>query len=164
MLTQDLTDRSLAVEFGETEITQLVESVWNSLLGYSVQPALERSVETGTADYLTGCIPITGDWTGNVMLHCHRALTAEAASAIFGLPPEEITFELMQDALGELTNIIGGNLKALFGGKCYLGLPTVTTGHDYALRVLASGSVLRASFESHGQPFQVEICSGKTVG
>ncbi len=161
MPLQILTDRDPTVDFGESEITQLVDSVWSSLLGWEVQPAADRAGKTGNEHYLSGCIPITGDWTGNVLLHCHRDLAAEVASAIFSLPVEEVTLELMQDALGELTNIIGGNLKALFGGTCFLGLPTVTTGQNYALRVMDSGSILRVAFEAHGQPFQVEVCCGK---
>ncbi len=146
------------MDFGEIEIAQLVESVWTSVLGWEVQPSAEPPGEMGGEHFLTGCVPITGDWTGNVLLHCHRDLASEAASTIFALSTDEVSLELLQDALGELTNIVGGNLKALFGGMCFLGLPTVANGTDYALRVMGSRSVLRVPFESRGLPFLVEVC------
>ena len=36
------------------------------------------------------------------------------------LSPQDVT-----DAVGELTNMIGGNVKSLFGHECGLGFPSV---------------------------------------
>jgi chemotaxis protein CheX len=145
------------MEFGEPEIVQLVESVWDSMLGWHVERAPDPGA-TGTEQFLTGCVPITGAWSGGVLLHCHDELARAAAATIFALPPAEVSLEMKQDALGELTNIIGGNLKALFSGKCHLGLPAVASGNDYELRVVASRSLLRVGFRCQQLPFIVEVC------
>lgn len=145
------------MDFGSNEIGLLVESVWASVLGWRAEPA-EESAPAGSERFLTGCVPITGAWTGSVLLHCHRDLAGAAAAAMFDLPPAEVTTEMRQDALGELTNIVGGNLKALFSGRCYLGLPAVVDGKDFALRVIASRSLLRVAFRTRDLPFVIEVC------
>ncbi len=138
------------MDFGENEIAQLVESVWTSVLGWEACPSAEA---LPSAAYLTGSVTIQGSWTGRVLLHGPPEFVGEAAASMFGLPPGELTPEQMHDALGELTNIVGGNLKALFGGVCCLGLPEVTTAG-----VEPSGpSLLRVPFESRGLAFVVEL-------
>lgn len=148
------------MNFGEQEIVQIVESVWTSVLDWPVRRAASVSSPLSAGEYLTGCVPITGAWTGAVLLHCPADLVKAAASGIFGLPSAVVVLELMQDALGELTNIIGGNVKALFGGGCFLGLPVVAGGHDYALRVASSRTLLLVAFQSGEWPFSVEVCEG----
>ena len=76
---------------------------------------------------------------------------------MFGLEPAAAGLEEVRDALGELTNMLGGNLKALLPGPCFLGLPTVVSGHDYAVRVLESRLLLQVGFFSRGLPFLVRV-------
>ncbi len=64
--------------------------------------------------------------------------------------------ELVHDALGELTNMVGGNLKAMFGGKCHLGLPQVSDGDA---RSQGSRTLLRVPFASRGMALVVEVAA-----
>src|SRR5262249_50074130 len=104
------------MNFGESEIRQLVESIWSCVLGWEVLPEFNAVEVIGTEDFLTGCIPLTGGWTGVVLLHCHRDLARQAAAVMFEMAGEALPEELVRDGLGELTNMLGGNLKALFDG------------------------------------------------
>jgi chemotaxis protein CheX len=144
------------IAFGEREVVELVESVWSTVLGWEAFPACAPIANDGD-EALTGCVAITGAWTGNVLLHCEAAHARAAAAQMFGLQDGEVPLELVRDALGELTNIVGGNLKALFGGRCYLGLPSVTDGSDYAIRVPNSRTAIRVPFTSNGQALAVEV-------
>lgn len=72
-----------------------------------------------------------------VLLHLsgHRELTVAVAtdpdssrllaSAMFDSPLAEVDEEMAMDSLRELVNIIAGQIKALLGGDCNLGLPLV---------------------------------------
>jgi chemotaxis protein CheX len=147
------------MHFGANEVCQLVESVWSCVLGWEVMPGFGVSI--AREDHLTGCIPLTGGWTGTVLLDCHRDLARHAAAVMFGMDSEDVPPELVRDALGELTNMLGGNLKALFDGPCYLGLPAVISGQDYAVRVLESRLVLQVEFSSRDCPFVVRVLERK---
>jgi chemotaxis protein CheX len=144
------------MNFGTAEIGQYVESIWDSVLGLGVRPGA-ADLPGPKSDYLTGCIQITGAWEGAVTLDYSKALARQAAGILFGAQEAETTTEQVHDVVGELTNMIGGNLKALLPGPCYLCLPAVADGSDYALRVLGSRVLSRAGFECARQPFVVTV-------
>jgi chemotaxis protein CheX len=144
------------MNIGASEIGQYVESIWDAVLGLGVRPG-GTEMPGPRSDYLTGCVQITGAWEGAVTLDCPTALARQAAGILFGEQPAETTTEQVHDVVGELTNMIGGNLKALLPSPCYLCLPAVADGSDYALRVLGSRVLSRAGFECGERPFVVTV-------
>jgi chemotaxis protein CheX len=63
----------------------------------------------------------------------------------------------MQDALGELANIAGGNVKSLLPAGCLLSLPTVAQGHDHKFAVPNSKPMSEVAFLSEGQTLLVKV-------
>jgi chemotaxis protein CheX len=143
--------------FVESDVRQSVETIWSSILGLDVQPGRPVHMSHGDPDLLTGCVQITGAWQGAVTLDCSADLAREAAAIMFGVEPRGVNQEQIQDAIGELTNIIGGNFKAFLPEPCHLSLPAVTEGTDYAFRVLDCRLLARLCFASAGSPFQITI-------
>lgn len=139
-----------------SDVCELVQSVWTTILDLELHeaPTIERMVETET---VTGCIQITGRWQGAVTIDCSRALAVQVAAAMFAIDERETEVEHIQDALGELTNIIGGNVKSLLPEPCQLSLPAVTEGVDYAFRASDRRVVARLGYSSQGRPFQVTV-------
>ena len=75
-----------------------------------------------------GQVHILGDWHGTVTLQCSEALGPRLAEVM--LPQVLPTQDMMTDLIRELTNMIGGNLKAQLGTRCILSTPkaaSVTT-------------------------------------
>ncbi|HKI36531.1 MAG TPA: chemotaxis protein CheX [Gemmataceae bacterium] len=141
---------------GPAEIGQYVESIWDSILGLGVGPG-ETALPGQKSDYVTGCVQLTGVWEGAVTFDCPTTLARRAAGILFGTKPDETTTAELYDVVGELTNMMGGNLKALLPSPCYLSLPTVADGSDYALRILGTRVVSRAGFQCEDQPFLVTV-------
>jgi len=140
------------MHFGEAEIQQLVESIWTLVLGWEATPDGEPTFARHE-NFLTGCISITGAWEGTVILDCATELARHAAGQIFAT--DSLAREETCDALGELTNMLGGNLKALLPEPCQLGLPSVTSGD--AVHVVDARPVLRAAFRCRGQRLRVSV-------
>ena len=65
--------------------------------------------------------------------------------------------EAVRDALGELTNILGGNLKALLPGPCHLGLPTVGSGQDFSAGLPAGRPLLQVPFRCQDLPLLARV-------
>ncbi|GIV00952.1 MAG: hypothetical protein KatS3mg014_2567 [Actinomycetota bacterium] len=63
----------------------------------------------------------------------------------------------MRDAIGEVANVAGGNVKALIGTHCLLSLPTVTEGVDLRLSVPGMRVVAEVGFLSDGEPFRILV-------
>ena len=118
---------------GSAPITELIDSgtvqsiadeVWVALLGedeYLVPIPAELPDETVSA-----WVTVTGPWMGSVALTCAPATAEELTRVVLRAhPPEELDTEDVDDALGELANVLGGNVKSLLPGPSTLGLPVV---------------------------------------
>lgn len=145
------------MEFAEQDIFQLVESIWSSVLGLEVRHNAGEVTLEARERFLTGCVQITGDWEGAVVLHCSAELSRLVRSIMFEVEPEDGTADEAEDALGELTNMIAGNLKSLLPGICYLSLPIVVNGLDYRTIVPGSQLVSQVAFECQSQLFMVML-------
>jgi chemotaxis protein CheX len=141
--------------FGEAEIQQLVANIWQLMLGWPIEAKLEAADARTGDQFLTACVSIAGEWEGTIVVDCGLPLASDAAVKMF--QTSTTTAEDCRDALGELSNMIAGNLKALLPEPCYLGLPAVSNGRDYAVHVLDSRLAARTCFECRGQRLVVSV-------
>jgi chemotaxis protein CheX len=132
------------------EVRALVESIWATVLGWEAEPAEAPETE---GELLIGSVRISGAWEGEVRLGCPAELARQASGAMLGLPPEVVAAADVADALGELTNILGGNLKALLPGANALGLPSVVEGPGPA----GGEALVQAAFRCRQGPFWVSV-------
>jgi chemotaxis protein CheX len=145
----------------EDQIRQSVEELWASVLGLAIEQRPSPSFPETSADLLTGCIQISGAWEGAVTLDCGTTLARQAAAIMFGVELGETSYDQVQDALGELTNILGGQIKALLPEPCRLSMPAVAGGEDLTFRD-AHGKVLASlAFACQDAPVRVTIAEGK---
>ncbi len=128
----------------DEEITQLTTMVWDSILHLSIEPEGGPLPEDDRT--MSACVQITGAWRGAVALSCGAEMAAEAATVMFAIADGSPEKNDMQDAMGELVNMIGGNIKALLPETCHLSLPSVVEGSDYSVRVPGSRLVTRVPF------------------
>jgi chemotaxis protein CheX len=112
----------------EEQITALAGDIWLAVLGLPLVPSPSGVSKAPAQGVLTGSVAISGAWQGVVVLQCSTAFAQRAASVMFGLEPEYVGREEELDALGELANMVSGNLKALLPGPSRLCLPIVAEG------------------------------------
>ena len=66
------------------------------------------------------------------------------------------------DAVGELVNMVAGNAKAKFDGKCVsISIPSVVIG-SHMVAPPSDAVCISIPFNSAGGPFAVEVCLKKT--
>ncbi|MCC6406800.1 MAG: chemotaxis protein CheX [Planctomycetes bacterium] len=145
------------MQFLGEEIRQTTEAVWTSILGLCID-ATEIGVEhTARTDDWVGCVQIAGEWGGALVVACPTALLERIASGMFGKQTNELTPDELRDALGETTNMVGGNLKALLPGVCFLSLPAVSHGGDWKKQVPYARLVTLLNCTTDGVPFTVAL-------
>ncbi len=93
-------------------------------------------------------------------LDCGPTLARQAAAIMFGIEPAEISQDQVQDALGELTNILSGQLKALLPEPCRLSLPAVAEEADHAFRKPRDKVLTRLAFTCQDASVRVTIVEG----
>lgn len=103
-------------------IFDFAQAVWTTVLGAELH---EASSGIHQKHVLRGAVQITGAWEGSVTIECSESFAKWAAARMF--EADEATMDEVHDALGELTNMVGGNLKALLPGPNRLSIPFV---HD----------------------------------
>lgn len=138
------------------EINQFVTDIWSTFLNSKVSPTNEPFKPTGKDNTLAGCVQITGEWKGAVTLYAPREIGKKVAATIYGLDEAEVDSKQIQDVIGEITNILAGNIKSLFPASCSLSLPSVATT-DYKLHHPGSQALTTANFDCDGLHFLVVL-------
>lgn len=152
------------MQFVKHEIDDVTKTAWETILGLQVTASLDPMVPSTHDHTVAASVQITGGWNGAVVLFCPEALARQVASVMFAIDELEASTEQVQDALGELANIISGGVKGLLPGQCHLSLPTVADGTVYSLRVRGSHVVLEAAFGCDGHQFSLSILARDESG
>lgn len=140
------------------ELTPRAVEVWNSMLGLVLEIAdgAGPTVAAGHRHW-SGCIALSGEWRGAVTVSCIDPLARILAGAMFGMDPAEASESEIQDAIGELTNILGGQTKQVLGDRCVLGLPVVIEGDNFESTVPGSHAMVKLFFRCEGHSVEVSV-------
>lgn len=113
--------------------------------------------------HVTGCIQISGAWQGAVVLQTTDEFARNAASRMLCIEWDDLSSADIQDAMAELTNMIGGNIKSQVPGPSYLSLPSVTTGADFDFRLAHSHAVNNVTLEVECEPLRIVLCESEPM-
>jgi len=109
------------------DLEVITREVWTSFL--DGDPAgLLVSGDDVAVERVTGCVHLSGAYTGSIMLSCSGSAARDAAAALFSMQPGDVTQNEIIDAIGELANMVGGNVKSMLPGPSVLSLPAVVQG------------------------------------
>lgn len=142
------------------ELVEIVQRLWERTLKLPLQhlPKAEvLFVETSPA--LTASIRFGGSFPALLSFTCSEELAHCIAAAMFQVRTGRVSERDVHDAVGEVINILGGNLKAVLSPSCQLALPSVAAG-DVRPEVLLGSSVRMLSelaFESVGELFTLRL-------
>ena len=139
----------------EENFYEIIQDMWTSTLGFPVDHP--PSVQFSALGAFTACVKITGAWDGEVRLHCPPPLARLIAGAIFQVEADKVGSEEILDALGELTHIIGGNLKGLLPQPVTISLPSLLDPGGSAQTAANRAMVCQLTLLSEGHPFVVAI-------
>lgn len=122
-----MSTETLEMPITATDLEQIVASVFETMLNLEVQP----TALTAPPDHrLTAMIQLTGPWRGAVMLETGLAESCQIGARFMSIPVPEAVTDDVRDVLGELVNMIGGNMKSVLGPTASLSIPFVTDGRE----------------------------------
>lgn len=108
---------------------------------------------------ITGMVGLAGTHKGVLAVHFPRAVALAVTSNFLGMEVEEIN-EDVQDAIGEIANMLGGNLKTILsdrGKDIHLSLPSTIFGDEYAFSSQAEVDQIILPFQTPAGMFYVEV-------
>ena len=97
----------------DADIKDIARTIWATLFELPLEDG--DAAQLGPESTVTSCVHIDGAWHGAVVLQCPLTLARTLTAAMFqaDAAPE---LDEVHDALGELANMVGGNVKALLPG------------------------------------------------
>ena len=158
----------MSISKSDTEATNRRE-YWGPLLELSAQEVfalmlgdrLESASEPAGTDTLdvTSMVGLAGSLCGLLTLRCSSQSAALMATKMPGADPASAKGQ-MEDAVGEVCNMVAGNFKNKMSGLgdgCKLSVPTVITGSNYNLCTLANDYTMEISLLFHGSPVLISL-------
>ena len=140
------------------EVVEITREVWQSFLGIDLEPFLADEADLPpTGASMSGVVGISGAWTGSVAVECALEHARAAAEAMFAADAESLAPEEVADAWGELTNMVGGNIKSLLPAPSKLSLPSVAEGLSYTVRVPGAVLVDEVTLVCEAGPLHVSV-------
>jgi chemotaxis protein CheX len=145
------------------DISNFTKNIWSSFLGLDVIPAEHTTLKPTDRPYVSGCVTFAGQWNGAVTIDCCMELAREAAGKMFEMEPGSVSSDEVRDALGELVNMLAGNVKTVLPDSCNISLPSVTQGTDYQISISGGEVVCRLGFKCENKAMLVTLleCNGK---
>jgi chemotaxis protein CheX len=148
---------SVDVVVNEGDLAEMVEQVWMSYLDpEGVNPLVSTGDESQPSE-VHSSVSISGSWTGHVVYASSTAAARKAAAAFLAVDADEVSQEDLSDVLGELANIVGGNVKAMLPSGCFLSLPQVVLAPDSATKYPNAERVTGLYGVWEGEPVSVSM-------
>ncbi|GGJ82214.1 hypothetical protein GCM10010123_09920 [Pilimelia anulata] len=152
------------IEPTDVDLKDIADQVWASYLDPDGVAPLELADGPPGAFDAHASISITGPWHGHVVVACSRGAGTAAAAAFLDQPPEDIGEDDLADTLGELVNIIGGNVKSMLPPGCLLALPQVVLGAGAVTRLPGATRICELAGAWQGEPVSISMWHEKREG
>jgi CheY-specific phosphatase CheX len=109
------------------------------MLGLPMYPVFD---DTPAEASLLAKVHISGEWNATLEVATTPAVAMLIAAEMFSLDPTSIQTADMFDALGEIANMVGGNVKGIINGELDLSLPKVESC-DHPTIAIAGATIVR---------------------
>jgi len=136
-------------------LEQTVSSVFETMMGVDI-----AGVQAGwstDSSRVTATLHFAGVWSAVLMLEVTRPLACFLAGHFLDTePPQEVNDDV-RDVVGELANMVGGNLKSVLAPGALLSIPEVIDGKDFNLRISAGKTCAESVFRCEAGLFRVTL-------
>lgn len=142
-------------------VIKAAQDVLSTMAGLRPEPGRPyvKKGQVATGD-VTGIIGVTGDMTGSLSISFEKACAVAVVRNMLGPEIEDIVRDV-QDAVGELTNMVSGQARAAIdqqGVHLQSGTPTVVMGDNHTIQHVTHAPIMAIPFTTPHGIFTVEFC------
>ncbi len=142
-------------------VSKVVAEVFDSMMSMEIEaldPDLPVSIE---GDRVVGSVGFGGEEAGVVCLHVNEPFSRQMTAAMIGVELNEVNGDTdVNDAIGELTNMISGNIKSqLYDmvSSSALAVPSIMRGSHVAVESIRAAHREHFVFRHKGQFILLEL-------
>ena len=144
-----------------TEATADIFSVMLSMDLEVTDDDLPESNEQNKESSIVGSIDFTGNVMGSFKIHFTNDFAYLVTSTMLGMEIDDLDMEEdVYDVVGEISNMIGGNLKTFLsnnGFPCNMTVPSIVSGTDFRTEVMNYSRREMYQFKYENNVIQVKI-------
>lgn len=140
------------------EIVAITQNVMGTMFELCPMNDEVHSGELESGEAFTGCIQISGAWQGAVVIQGTPELAKIIAGHFFEIDSGRVTEADIRDAVAELTNMIGGNIKGQVPSPSFLSIPSVTTGSDFDFHLAGASILSQVIVTCDGELMRIRLC------
>ncbi len=139
-------------------INDLISKCWLDTTQLPIQVTNFDELSESSELYIASVI-FTGKSQGSMTVAMGETLATKIASMMFDCEIDSVSFDDIKDSIGELVNVLAGNMKTDFFGDSELSHPLVMQGNDAILSVLGSDVVFQKTYVSDNEEqLIIQIC------
>ncbi|MBW1781969.1 MAG: chemotaxis protein CheX [Deltaproteobacteria bacterium] len=139
-----------------------VIEVFDLMLSMKLEMSESQSGQEMEGVRAVGTINFAGEVRGSLNIQLSETFSRIVTSKMMEIPLEEVTEEEQtNDVIGELCNIVAGNLKSGFcdsGLKCEISPPSITIGDDFTIETLNMARYEQFAFRFYDHDIFVQVC------
>jgi len=152
------------------EVTVMIReatlNVFSMMLGLEFEAGQSYIEEDppGPSEGVLALVGLAGTWAGSGTFSCSAEMARKISSALLMAEYESINDEVL-DAIGEVTNMVLGNVKTSLEdklGPMGLSIPTVVYGRNFTTRSMARSSWTVVPFKLGDDSVLVHLCLAPT--
>lgn len=144
----------------KTSIGEATCDIFETMLSMHVAPeALTEDISIA-GSRIVGSIGFAGEVMGNVRIYLSDRFAGLVTAAMLGMEMDEIDDDEIIDVVGEVSNMIGGDLKSKLcdsGLPCELSIPSTIRGSDFRIETLGWTRFERYGFRHDDHLAIVEV-------
>lgn len=142
------------------KVIESVKEIFSSMIMMEISVSGNLHEQTiPLADSISGVIGLAGTYKGVMAIHLPNMVATAITSNFLGMEVDEIN-EDVEDAIGELANMLGGNVKSILserGRDIDLSLPSTISGRQYDFQPTKEAERFIVPFSCEAGPFSVEL-------
>jgi chemotaxis protein CheX len=142
-------------------VREAAHSVFEMMLGVTLidrEPTREDSSPTHS-EGVVSLIGLAGEWAGTGAFRCSTEMAKKLSGLLLMQEFSSVDGEVL-DAIGEITNMVLGNVKTSFEevfGPMGLSIPTVIFGRNFMTRSVGHSEWTIVPFELDGELLEIQI-------
>ena len=147
-----------SVDIGN-EIIGGCRDVFSTMLMVELEADNVVEGKTEIKSNITSMIGLGGGLKGLLAVHCPSSVAKKITSGFLGMDVEEIDDDV-KDAIGEIANMVAGNLKISFAAidvNIELAIPTSIVGDSFYVSGIADSTRIVVPFLMDNETFWVEL-------
>lgn len=141
-------------------IIEAAKEIFSSMLMMEISVVEDTNIKLHPLiNSISGVIGLAGTHKGVLAIHIPHQVAIAITSSFLGMDVEEINSDV-EDAIGELANMLGGNVKSILSEKgrdINLSLPTTISGQHYDYQTNKDAETIVILLKCETGQFAIEL-------